>query len=570
MRQKTIVRLCGVVAMSAVFVTGCRDNPLDVDNTQQPSVSGVFSSPLTVETAVSKLFEQVYNGQLASADDIFTQTITMSFESASQLGNFGMGTRGSIPRAPIDNTIGNNVAAGNFRDFDFLSRNARLAATAVQALNGFIANGGGTPALGTVARDARARAFGYFALGYALGYIAMFYDSAAIMTPQDQIDPATGNFVVPDLSISTAVMDAALKDLDSAIVIANAGPSAPIPADWLAQASDMTTANFVRLIRSYKAKFRAGLARTPTQRAAADWNAIIADATNGITADFVIAVNQTVTGWSGAVQQQMATATTWSQMTPFILGMADTTGAYDTWLQLALTARTPFLLRTPDKRFPSGETRALQQTTIATPVIFSTPGGTSRAGTPAGSIVYFRNRPSGEDSPADPWGTWFYDNQRSWEIRAKGGIGNYVLFAVAENDMLAAEGYLRNGDAASAIPLINKTRTRAGLAAIPATALITDQVPNSSLTAHDCVPRVPQPPAYNTTACGTLFEAMKWEKRVETSMIGYGQWYLDSRGWGDLVVGTPLEWPVPYQELFARGKTSYTTTARATAGTYGF
>jgi len=49
----------------------------------------------------------------------------------------------------------------------------------------------------------------------------------------------------------------------------------------------------------------------------------------------------------------MATATTWSQMTPFILGMADTTGAYDTWLQLAITARTPFLLRTPDRRFPS-------------------------------------------------------------------------------------------------------------------------------------------------------------------------------------------------------------------------
>src|SRR6185369_5710932 len=91
---------------SAVILTGCRDNPLDVNNTQQPSVSGVFSSPLTVETAVSKVFEQLYNGQLGSSDDIMTQTITMSFESASQLGNFGMGTRGSIPRAPIDNSIG--------------------------------------------------------------------------------------------------------------------------------------------------------------------------------------------------------------------------------------------------------------------------------------------------------------------------------------------------------------------------------------------------------------------------------------------------------------------------------
>jgi len=53
-------------------------------------------------------------------------------------------------------------------------------------------------------------------------------------------------------------------------------------------------------------------------------------------------------------------------------------------------------------------------------------------------------------------------------------------------------------------------------------------------------------------------------------MVGYAQWYVDSRGWGDLVTGTPLEWPVPYQELFARGKASYTTSARATVGTYGF
>src|SRR5256885_8778570 len=241
MRQRTIVRLwCGVGAMTAVMLAGCRDNPLDVKNTQQPSVTGVFSSPLTVETAVSKLFEQVYNGQLGSADDIMTQTITMSFESASQLGNFGMGTRGAIPRSPIDNTIANNVAAGNFLDFDFLSRNARLAASAVGALNTFIAGNNGVPSLGTTGRDARARAFGYFALGYAMGNLALFYDSAAVMTPQDVVDPTTGTFN-PPLSPASEVMAAAIKDLDSAIAI-TALPAANIPADWLAPTADMTTA----------------------------------------------------------------------------------------------------------------------------------------------------------------------------------------------------------------------------------------------------------------------------------------------------------------------------------------
>ncbi len=542
--------MSAAVLGTSVFVAGCND--LKVTNPNQPDVAKVFGSPRDVETIVSRLFQQMYNGQLGSADDIFSQTITMSFESSSQLGNFGMGTRGSIPRSPIDNSIGNTVNAGNFRDFDFLSRNARGAANALIALNGFAAAGN---TIGSPARDARAKAFSYFTLGYALGHLALFYDSAAILTA------AVPSDVVPGLSKSSDVMDVALQSLDSAIAIANSAAATtgtngfPIPVDWLSQTTATSKADFVKLARSYKAKFRAGLARTPAQRTAEDWTSIIADATNGITADFVIQTNAT-TGWSGAVLSQLATSTGWSQMTPFIVGMADTSLAYDAWLQQALLSRTPFLILTPDKRFPSGADRATQ--TAVT--------GVSRAGPPAGSILYFRNRPPGEDTPADPWGTSWYDNWRSWAIRATGGNAPYVLFALVENDMLAAEGYIRAGNFAAAIPLINKSRVRAGLAGLTVINSLTDQVPGGTA----CVPRVPQPPNYNTTACGNIMEAMKWEKRTETDMIGYGQWFIDSRGWGDLVQGTALEWPVPYQELFARIKPSYTTSAFAAKGTYGF
>ncbi|HET9634486.1 MAG TPA: hypothetical protein VFP26_01030, partial [Gemmatimonadaceae bacterium] len=87
-----------------------------------------------------------------------------------------------------------------------------------------------------------------------------------------------------------------------------------------------------------------------------------------------------------------------------------------------------------------------------------------------------------------------------------------------------------------------------------------------------CVPRVPQPPSYTTTACGSVYEAMKWEKRLETAFTGYAQWYIDSRGWGDLAQGTVLEWPVPWEELYARQNLSLYTTDqnRAAKGTYGF
>ncbi|HUQ19128.1 MAG TPA: hypothetical protein VM099_05895, partial [Gemmatimonadaceae bacterium] len=351
----------------------------------------------------------------------------------------------------------------------------------------------------------------------------------------------------------------------------------PIPTEWVAdpQGAGWSQARFVQVVRSYKAKYRANVARTPAERQAVDWNAVIADATNGITSEITIQTS-TVTGWQSAWTQSLAQTSGWSQMTPMILGMADTTGAYANWLQVPILQRTPGaftngnqaqedrgIMRTPDKRFPSGETRAAQVTAS---------GGTSKAGTPVGSLLYFRNRPSGEDTPAEPWGTWFYDNQRVFNQRFTGGNAPYPLFTVAEIDMLAAEGYLRTNKVPQAAALIDKTRTKAGLSSVAGITTLTQQVPpQPGGGPNSCVPQVPQGPNFTTTACGTIFEAMKWEKRVETSFTGYGQWFMDSRGWGDLPEKTPLEWPVPYQELFARlTLTPYTTSRVAAKGTYGF
>lgn len=547
-----LVRHLAVVSTVALLAA-CVENPLDVDNNNQPDVERVYGTPSNVETAVSQLFKNMYNGQYGTGDDIWTQTLSMSFESHSQLGNFGMGTRAAIPRNPIDNSIGNTVANGNFRDFDHLSRNAKSAGNAIAAINGFAAL---AQTIGSPARDARAKSVAYFALGYATGQLSLLYDSAAIILASQAVDE------VPPFSGYAAVNAAALVALDSAIAIAQSPAAAvgsngwPIPADWFSTPATIDNATWLRMLRSYKAKFRAGVARTATERGAVAWQTVLADATNGITADFIVNANAT-TGWSGSVVSQLRVSSGWSQMTPFILGMADSTRGYDAWLAQPLQQRTAFLLRTADKRFPSGETRAAQQAVT----------GTGKGGPVAGSILYFRNRPTGEDTPAEPWGTWFYDNWRFWAIGAAGQNGPFVVMSVTETDMLAAEGHIRGGTIASAAMLIDKSRVRAGLPALSGVVTsATQTVPGGNA----CVPRVPQAPGFTTTACGTIFEAMKWEKRIETSFTGYAQWFVDARGWNDLVQGTALHWPVPYQELFARERPSYGSPDRAVRGTYGF
>ena len=560
MRTINSVKLWFAIAAASgvMMLAACGENPLAVKNTDQPDVPRVLSTPRGAESLLGGMFQQMWNAQQGNFG-VGVQSQVMSFESHSGLANFGFGARANIPRQTVSNALGNSEQNEIYNDFDRLQRATRSAANGVAALQAFALENNST---GSKARDARAISFGFFNVGYGLASVALMYDSAAIVTPSVPSDE------VPPLSAYPDVMKAALAMFDSAIAVSNSADATngsdgwPLPATWISGNADISIARWQQIIRSYKARFRAGVARTPAERAQGglgglvDWNAIVADAAAGITKDFNVNADAT-SGWSNGVRNQLAVDATWSQMTPMILGMADTTRAYDAWLATDLNSRTPFLLRTPDQRFPSGETRGAQNTSSGAP---------SKAGTQPGSILYFYNRPVGDDKPAFSWGNWFYDNQRFWGVRAAGGNGPIVAFAKAENDLLRAEGLIITGHTDQAIPLINLTRVRAGL---PAIAVSNDKnaiIPGGSA----CVPRVPQGPNFTTTACGTVYEAMKWEKRVETSFTGYSQWFIDSRGWGDLTRGTTLEWPVPWQELFARQNLNlYTTSRVAAAGTYG-
>src|SRR6185503_16311150 len=100
---------------------------------------------------------------------------------------------------------------------------------------------------------------------------ALAYDSAAIVLPGV---PATD---IPPLSGAVDVMRAALASLDSVVAIAG-GPIAaaafPLPNTWI-NGRALSASDFVRLARSYRARFRAGVARTPGERAAVNWTAVI-------------------------------------------------------------------------------------------------------------------------------------------------------------------------------------------------------------------------------------------------------------------------------------------------------
>src|SRR5947208_8541988 len=463
-----------VVGVLALSFIACKDT-LVVEDQTDPDRDRALGRPADVEAFIGSTYAQIQNATLGgSNDDLQTQLQVMGMENTSALANFAMGPRGAIPRTPIENTRNSTGDVGHFRDFAVLHRAARMAVIGVARLN--------VLTLGSPQQDARARSFARFVQGVAFGNLALAYDSAAIVSEND--DPQA----IVALSSYTDVMAAALVELDSAITIARASPTGfPLPAAWIS-GNALDTTGYFRFIRSYKARFRASVGRSPAARAAADWNAIIADANAGITADFTIAMNPAA-GWDVVwpVQAFATGPANWHQMSQFWMGMADGSGRYDAWLATTPANRTPFLVVSADKRFPQGADRAAQNGDTLRNGYRTFVGAASQGGV---GLPYVRNRQSGEDQPGQPLQISMYDFYRSRAFFVAGRIGNYPVMTRAEIRLLAAEGYIRTGNIPAAIARVDSSRTLIGGLPGLASAGITDTiapVPGAGV----CVPRIP-------------------------------------------------------------------------------
>jgi hypothetical protein len=542
----------------AVTLVSCKAD-LGVPNTNNPDIDRALARPGDVESFILGAYGQMQQAAFGVNGSIMPSLLTMSFENASGLANWGMGPRSAMPRAAIANSRGNPYEVENLVQYARLPRAARVAANGVVALRkpGFT--------IGSVASDQRAMAFAYLVMGTANGNLALVYDSVSIVTPEDDISQGAP----AELLGYREGMVIALQQLDSAIVISGRAPGYTLPNTAI-NGTAFTSAQVIQIARGWKARLRAGVARTPVERAAVDWPAVIADAGAALPGDLNITMsNATGTVWTIATAQHEV-YDTWTQQTPMIIGMADSVRAggaacaggdcYDAWLAAPLNSRYRILIRTADQRFPPGDTRDAQRTS----------SGAGNFPSPPRANLYFRNR-----RPTDPTGeAWavsqydFYRYQDFWNTFN----GPVPVMTRAELDLLMAEGYIRTGDFGNAMTKINITRVAKGNLP-PLTGITSATDPIS--TSGSCVPRVPQPPNFTTAACGNIMEAMKWEKRMETLLTHLGAWFIDSRGWGDLPEGTPLHFPVPFQEMDARALPSYNLggvggTDGAARGTYGF
>ncbi|HSH46918.1 MAG TPA: hypothetical protein VK966_13820, partial [Longimicrobiales bacterium] len=328
----------------------------------------------------------------------------------------------------------------------------------------------------------------------------------------------------------------AMEMFDEFIAIAEANPELVFERPWIASEA-MTLEDMIPVAHSFKARYMSQVARTPAERDALDWGAIIEEAEAGLFTPgeaWEQDVSYIRTNWSSypGGYYMGINFSAWQQVPYFYIGMADPDGGdYLDWLELPVFQRNaridmdddgavePVTIVTPDLRFPQGETLAEQQDDWRT----------RGAGGPQ---VFSATQTQAHVNPAR--GTWrwsYYSAELPYEQWISITAPVYHVNA-RETRLIAAEGYLRQGDAGAAADIIDETRVAvAGL--------------DPSGDGNDmCVPRLPN------GECGDLFEMLKWEKRMEVWGQGTlnSTWFFDSRGWGDLYHNTFLHLPVPAAE----------------------
>ncbi len=358
----------------------------------------------------------------------------------------------------------------------------------------------------------RLRAFAQFNRAWAHAYLALIFDQAFVVDDQVDLEAVARGDVELPLRPYADVMAAAVSQMEEAIATATANAFSISASDDWVFGLDVDNTALVALGHSFIAQWMALVARTPAERVAANWPAIMSHIEQGMTTTFAPISDGEEEEWD-CMKWFFSNGTTWSRIDYQMLGPADEAGAFEAWENTPLQERLVFEIATSDRRIVGGDGR--------NPFV-------------NGKYTQFQ----GNNGPFPAiHGTYHYSshNHRRWQdyINAN-ATGPMAYMLLAEMDLLMAEGLLHTGgDLQQAADLINKTRVTNG--ELPPAGAANGAGNISDRQSH--------------LEAASLWAQLKHEKRWETLSTSSGLEYFDDRGWGDLTEGTPVHFPVPGSEL---------------------
>ena len=496
-----------LIPILALAVLSCQS--LEVTNPNLPDRGRATQQPTAAESFVATAFRTWWpNG---GHDDYPSWAFsTIAWEITSGFADFGQLELSAEPRTAWNNSPVNARNDVNEEPWQDLYGTISAVNDALIAING------GLLIVDTV-RTARTKAVGKFIQGISHGYLGLYFDRAFIVDEKLNLDTVT----VPTFKPYPEIIAEAIKQLDSAIVIAQR-TNFSLPVDsWLHVA--MTRDQFIALANSFVARLLAYSPRTRAERAAVNWQEVIRRIDLGIKTDFapVAQVDILWDDWKRLVARvrQTARPSDFGRPAYWTIGPADSTNGFVNWVNTPVANRVAFQLRTKDRRIQGAGGPATPGTYVGYNQndIFAASRGTYRF-----SHYFFRRYGTGN--------TWFE--------------GPQPAMLVSEMDLLKAEALIRLNRAAEAVPLINKTRIANGQ--LPPVTV--DGPPDEP----GCVPRK------LNGQCGSLWDALRYEKRMEGLGVSGVIAFFDARGWQTLPANSILQLPVPGSELATLQMSNYT------------
>jgi hypothetical protein len=521
-----------------------------VENLNAPERERALVTAEDVENLIAGQYYTWWYSQ-ASTSSYGMATSVMADQHSASWGNFGMRQQSSEPREPLINdpswSYAVNIRRGWYRNYRAIST-VRDGILAIMGADGQLGTEDDLQIGVDGADNHRAIAFAKFIQGLSHGTLGLLYDGAFIVDETTDLAGDVQRVPYPQ------VIDAAIGYMEEVIDLCNQ-EAFDIPGGWMGNA-DVDSERLARLAHFYIAQYMAYSPRTVAERDAVDWDAtdgVLYHANNGIIENYVMIADD-VTWWSSYLRYPERAGWSAGDLRNFgpadQKGLGDPDGSWVDWEKETPGLRMPFDIDADDIRYPTYP-----------PVAGSAYGChlQPRSATCGGDGLKMKMEYRGMCSGFRP-------ERGTYHFSGYCGISNYGYFndflgpmkahMLFEQDMLKAEAYIRLGQVADALPLINATRVTYGALA-PVTGA--GKVPyDDAPTNTRCTPRMITNFPDGNWECGDLWEAMKYEKRMETWVTTTGLAWYDDRGWGDLVPGTATMYPVPGQELLLLLEDIYT------------
>lgn len=486
-----------LIPVLALLLAGCQD--LAVTNPNEPDRGRATKAPVSAETFVASSFRTWW--PVAGHGNYPSWAFsTVAHDVTSGFADFGQLEISAEPRSPWNNSPVNTQNSVNQSPWYALYSTISTVNDALIAIDSGLV-------IGDASRTTRTRAVGKFMQGVSHGYLGMYFDSAFVVDEKLALDTVTR----PAFKPYPEVIKAAIGQLDQTIALSKTSTFTLPPDSWLF--TSMNQNDLAKLANSFAARLLAYSPRTSAERAAVDWNEVIRRIDAGVTTDFAPVAQPSILwdDWKRLVARvRSGPPSDYGRPSYWLIGPADSTNGYLTWINTPLTSRQPFQMRTKDRRIQgaAGPTTPGKYMGYNASTIFAASRGTYRY-----SFYYF----------------FRYGTGTSWQT---GPVPDMTL---TEMDLLKAEALIRLGRAAEAVPLINKTRVANGQLP-PVTVAGPPDEPG-------CVPRK------LNGQCGSLWDALRYEKGIEMYGVNGVTAFFDARGWQTLAENSILQLPVPGREL---------------------